>query len=238
MLVAIRGAGTNIRDERSGEVLGTIPRGGLVASWIRDDPEWSVYQSPSALIKLHRGWHQRVTIPSYQIPIKFVSQLGVGADRFTGDCGAAGLDMILGDVSPNVDAIAAAMGLGQTYEDRETGEKKVKKIGWIADIIRASFSLGIRVNHSSALDCYEAVLQISRERPFIQLVDYEELPVRRDQRYRGGHFIVVCGVSPEGVTYVDPYQTSLQRVVVPWAQWSEIIGRSRYNNTTQGVVLA
>lgn len=127
--------------------------------------------------------------------IPHLSQMGATASYATGDCGAACLAMIL-----------RAMGASHTVDDvsRATGQPVNFKDIHVLKLREVAVKLGLRMYWASLnFDGVEQELSVGR--PVIMLVDYKLLPHRFDGRYDAGHYIVVSGIGPNDVEYLDPY---------------------------------
>lgn len=132
------------------------------------------------------------------IPVSFVSQLGVNADRHGLDCGAAAAAMILGAYNkpvPTVDDLYHAM---QPSGDTYLSAGKI-----ITEMNRRDAPMFWAQNYTVDL-----LFQRLRERrPVICLISYAVLLDRKvviDRKFRGAHFLVINGISDEAVNVLDP----------------------------------
>jgi hypothetical protein len=229
MTTVIRGYGVNIRESPGGRIIGTIGRGGEAAPLLKSEHGWSQYRFDRFTGWVSDSVVERITPTAIRHDVNWVSQLGIGADRWGGDCGAACLVMLIEaykGIRPTVDDVAALFGFSET-----------KRYGFIGDIIRAADHYGLLMGSNGNADLYYTA-DVLRSRPFIQLFDYDLLPSKYDLRYFAGHYGVVVGMDAGFVYLLDPYDRQRREHKLTWQQWRDVIGFSRYNAPTQAIVAA
>jgi hypothetical protein len=230
MKLLIRGAGVNVRSEPNGRIVRVIGRGGEVASRVRQENGWTEYHQDGIFF----GWIRDDVVTTIQPPevrhdVEWISQLGAGADKWGGDCGAACIVMLLHayfGIRPSVDEVAAHFGFSVN-----------KRYGTITDIVRTSGLYGLPMVATTNADIYHTAKTLET-RPFIQLFDYQLLSSRYDPMYRGGHYAVVVRCDADTVTLLDPYDRNLRLHRLSWRKWRDIVGVSSHNLPTQAIVPA
>lgn len=222
----IRGYGVNIREAPNGRIIGTVGRGGEVAFQTAHEDGWTQYRFERFMGWIKDDVHKSITPVERRHEVNWISQLGVGANQYGGDCGAACLVMLLEsylNIRPTVDEISALFGFSET-----------KRFGFISDLLRVSGTYGLPMNTSASADIYYTAETLF-SRPFIQLLDYDLLPRRYDLYYFAGHYAVVYACDSDHVHLLDPYDRQRREHILTWFEWRDIIGLSRYNNPTQAV---
>jgi hypothetical protein len=130
------------------------------------------------------------------VPWKGQNTVRTDDDYSTSDCGPASLAMMLAYLGTDlsVDQVSIAAGLKPGFTSAT-----------IEDLQKAATSFGFTLQHhlnTITVDLIKS--EIDAGYPVLTLVHYPSLPVRWDQGYRKGHFIVITGYA-EGFSYLDPY---------------------------------
>lgn len=245
MLLAISGYGTNIRSSPWGVKMAGIDRGGLIATKLSDDGEWSQYDIHAGIIRkkgyIHNKHHWATPVVDQDYGVPFVNQIDGedirgdqdAADDTYNDCGAASALMV-----------ARYNGFG--WEDtvdavvkRHFVFNEDKPLGSVAEVVRALRGYGLEVTTSVSHDLYGTAKTIANRNLAIQLADYERIP-RRKRYSKGGHLFVVKGTSDEGVTILDPYQSNNEAEIpdkMSWQEWYNLIRISQYNTAAQAIIV-
>ena len=145
------------------------------------------------------------------LPVPHISQLGLGADHFRNDCGAACAAMLIKaytgkDVTPN--QLFAAISPVDRYlrvdELKSALDQHGLQTTWQAD------------NHLIGLF---GILMDGR--PVIALISYAPLVDAGlgASSFRGSHFVVVVGMDIRHVYILDPLRTDHTPLAVPIATW-------------------
>lgn len=225
------GAAFNLRAQptESAPVLDTVSSGGKSVLRMSDGKDlhstWSHYSQGFARNDVHRF----IPYVSARHEVPFVTQIGEGADRYTGDCGTACVLMLARWALPEEHKAHTTTVDDASYE--LLGFRSRYQLAHASTIINALRKLGIAAD---AGYCGPGSPALAKG-PFIQLLDYELLPNRLDRRYKGGHYVVVYGASANEVQFHDPFGRSFD--TLNRDRWNSIVSFSRYNAINQGIVL-
>jgi hypothetical protein len=147
-----------------------------------------------------RDYDVSVLRPAGVLPVPYVSQIGAGADKYTGDCGGACSTMLLRgyNLAPDMtpDRFMAEVGK-PSYEFLNFNDimGKLKKYG---------LSTEYRPNMQAA-DLFSYMVQ---QKPMIMLVNYGVLVnagVTEKKDFKGPHFFLAVGMDNKYVYVHDPY---------------------------------
>jgi len=131
-------------------------------------------------------------LPAPEFPfVAYRSQWDADAMAVKSDCGPACVAMLLGyrGISVLIDDICKYLGMGPS-----------KKYTSAADLQRAAKNSGLALEIVSGWHLEQFV----EHAPSIMLVHYGTIPDRMDEKYIGGHWIVLLGVHGNNAIYHDP----------------------------------
>lgn len=143
----------------------------------------------------------QISIETVIVYLRHLIQYGPGANRFRNDCGPACVGMwlaMLGDLGElTIDVLAAETGL-RSSDTGLSAAALVELAGW--------HGIQSYVHTHTTLD--QIKTELAAGRAPIALIAYRFISERQDQNDNvpgnDGHFVIVAGVSPDGVFLEDP----------------------------------
>lgn len=163
--------------------------------------------------------------PAGILPIPYVSQLGPGADKYSGDCGGACSTMILRGYNP-----ASDMTPDKFMSQSGKGTHDFLSI---ADIQNGLARNGVQTDYRANMQSGDLFSYLVQQKPMVMLVNYGVLvnagtTERKD--FKGPHFFLAVGMDNKYVYVHDPYCTGIngearpypyQLVMDAWARGAE-----------------
>jgi uncharacterized protein YvpB len=154
-------------------------------------------QATLAMVKDEHNRYAGTPVIVKRLVIPWLSQLSQTAAYGRGDCGAAGVAMLL-----------QWKGKTITVDDvsKATGKVPGYTLLGFPELILAAITYGLNLVHQN-MSLEQVCAEIDDGQPVLCLVNYRSLPatMRFDGAYNSGHYILVVGYDENRIVYHDPY---------------------------------
>jgi hypothetical protein len=160
-------------------------------------PKYQVINTES---KETRDYDVSVLRPAGILPVPYVSQIGPGADSYTGDCGAACSTMLLRGYNLVPDMTPDRFM-------KETGKARNEFLNF-NDILGKLRQYGLVSEYRSDMSALDLFSYMVQQKPMIMLVNYGVLVkagVTEKTDFKGPHFFLAVGMDNKYVYVHDPY---------------------------------
>jgi LysM repeat protein len=135
------------------------------------------------------------------LDVPYHSQEDADAKWAAADCGPACVRMLIGwnalrqgqpDPNLSIDEVAKATGMGRN------------RFSFPRQLVAVGEKYGLKLEYRRDAKLAAVLAELDAGRPVISLIRYANLKGRQNQRFRGGHFVVVAGYNDREIVLNDP----------------------------------
>jgi len=183
------------------------------------------YQVTNTATSETKEYDVSVLRPAGILPVPYVSQLGLGAEKYSGDCGAACSSMLLRGYN-----LVPDMTPDRFMSETGVGVKDFLSISHVRNVLG---SHSLQTEYRANMQAGDLFSYLVQQKPMIMLVNYGVLVktgVTERKDFTGPHFFLAVGMDNKYVYIHDPYCTGTagearpypyQTVMEAWARAGE-----------------